>query len=337
MNSTILKTPAGGPAFPGAGLLSRLGGDLLLPAALVALLLGFGWVEPRILSGDNLGNLAVQASYLVIFATAQVFVLVVRGFDLSLGTLVSLASVSAVMVMTAVAPLAGEGAATLAALAWIGLLGGAWGAFNGLGVAVLRVNPFIATLATANIALGLATTISGGFPVEGVTPQLRLLLDEAHPAGVPVAVLITVALTALGYWLLQHTVLGRAWYLIGGNPRAAHVAGLPVRRYMVLAYMACACYAGIGALMLTARAGSGEPNLGGNLTMEAIAAAVIGGASLRGGSGGVSAAVLGALVITVLSNGMNLVQVDGYLQQITLGAVIIVALFADRLRNRGAR
>lgn len=337
MNSTTLKTPANGPAFPGAGLLSRLGGDLLLPAALVALLLGFGWAEPRILSADNLGNLAVQASYLVIFATAQVFVLVVRGFDLSLGTLVSLASVSAVMVMAAVAPQAGEGVATLAAVAWIGLLGCAWGAFNGLGVAVLRVNPFIATLATTNIALGLATTISGGFPVEGVTPQLRLLLDEAHPAGMPVAVLITLALTGLAHWLLQRTVLGRAWYLIGGNPRAAHVAGLPVRRYMVLAYMACACYAGMGALMLTARAGSGEPNLGGNLTMEAIAAAVIGGASLRGGSGGVSAAVLGALVITVLSNGMNLVQVDGYLQQITLGAVIIIALFADRLRNKGTR
>jgi len=340
MNAVTTTAGQPGHALPGlrsSRVLQSLTGEMVLPAGLLALLSVFAWLEPRIVSAANLGNLAIQASYLVIFAAAQVFVLVVRGFDLSLGTLVSLVSVSCVLVMAAVTAAAGETAGTVAALLWGLLLGCAWGGLNGIGVALLRVNPFVATLATTNIALGLATTISGGFPVEGVTPALRWLLDEARPLGVPAPVLVAGLLIALGYWLLHHTVVGRAWYLIGGNPRAAHVAGMPVRRYTVFAYMVCAVYVAVGALLLTARTGSGEPNLGGNLTMEAIAAAVIGGASLRGGSGGVVAAVLGALVITVLSNGMNLLQVDGYLQQIALGAVIIVALFADRLRNPGGR
>lgn len=337
MNAVPLTAGLRLPGWRASRVVRALTGELLLPAGVLVLLSVFAWLEPRIVSADNLGNLAIQASYLVIFAAAQVFVLVVRGFDLSLGTLVSLASVSGVLVMAAVTQALGPTAGALAAGVWTLLLGTAWGCLNGIGVALLRVNPFIATLATTNIALGLATTISGGFPVEGVTPGLRWLLDEARLLGVPAPVLVAGVLVALGYGLLHHTVVGRAWYLIGGNPRAAHVAGMPVRRYTVFAYVACAMYVALGALLLTARTGSGEPNLGGNLSMEAIAAAVIGGASLRGGSGGMSAAVLGALVITVLSNGMNLLQVDGYLQQIALGAVIIVALFADRWRQPGGR
>lgn len=337
MNSVTLAAASGRATASPSRVLQLLSRELALPMALIGLLSGFALLEPRVVSAANLGNLAVQASYLMIFAAAQVFVLVVRGFDLSLGTLVSLASVSCVMVMAAVSGAVGEVAGSVAGVVWVIVLGGLWGVLNGVGVAVLRVNPFVATLATTNIALGLATTISGGFPVEGVTPGLRWLLDESNLFGIPAPVVVALGLVALGYWVLHHTVVGRSWYLIGGNARAAHVAGVPVRRYTILAYMACATYVAIGALLLTARTGSGEPNLGGNLTMEAIAAAVIGGASLRGGHGGVAAAVLGALLITVLSNGMNLLQIDGYIQQIALGAVIVVALFVDRWRQPSGR
>jgi ribose transport system permease protein len=127
-------------------------------------------------------------------------------------------------------------------------------------------------------------------------------------------------------------MFGRSLYLIGNNPRAAHLAGLPSKRFLAYAYIACALLAAFGALMLTARTGSGEPNLGGSLMLESIAAAVIGGVSLQGGVGGIGAVVLGALFVTMLSNSMDLLEVGGYVQQILLGCVIIVAIFLDRLR-----
>jgi ribose transport system permease protein len=131
---------------------------------------------------------------------------------------------------------------------------------------------------------------------------------------------------------LNHTIFGRSLYLIGNNPRAAYLAGLPSKRFLGLAYLACSLLASLGALMLTARTGSGEPNLGGSLMLESIAAAVIGGVSLHGGVGGVGAVIMGTLLVTMLSNSMDLLEVGGYVQQILLGCVIIVAIFLDRLR-----
>jgi ribose transport system permease protein len=135
-------------------------------------------------------------------------------------------------------------------------------------------------------------------------------------------------------FVLKATRFGRSLYIIGGNPRAAKAAGIRLVPVLTLAYTVCGILAGIGALLLTARTGSGEPNLGGNLTLESIAAAVVGGVRLTGGEGGVGSAVLGAIFITVLSNGMNLLQVDGYIQQICLGAIIIISLIVSRAETR---
>lgn len=327
-STATVASPAAMPAA--ASLVRRLG----LPAALVVMIAAFTVAEPRMLAGDNLLNVVEQASYLALFAMAQVVVLLTRGFDLSLGTAVSTVSVFAALLLTgsfggAAGPLAGiVGGLALAAVI---------GAVNGAVVAWLRVSPFVATLGMLNVCLGLASLLSDGRPVAGLPDTFTTLFYAAAPLGIPAPVLVALGVAGLLYALLHHTVFGRSLYLVGGNPRAAEVAGVPVRAVLVGAYALCSLLAGIGALLLTARTGTGEPNLGGTLTLESIAAAVVGGASLRGGAGGVGAAVLGALFVTVLANGMNLTRVDGNVQAIVLGCVIVAAVVADRLRTGGGR
>lgn len=308
----------------------------LMPICLVLMALGFAAVEPRILSPGNLLNISTQVSYLVIFATAQMVVILTRGFDLSLGMCVSSVSVLTALVMTGMVEANPESlplAILLATLAGIGF-SIVVGAFNGICISVLNVNPFIATLGSLNICYGIASTISDGRPVFGVPREFSNLVYSGHVLGVPVPIVIAGIVLLVIHLILSRTVIGRSFYILGSNPRAAMVAGLPSRRYLTYAYVICSVLAAIGAMMLTARTGSGEPNLGGNLTLESIAAAVIGGVSLRGGIGGVPAALLGALFVTVLSNGMNLTRIDGYIQMIVLGSVIIIAVFVDRIRSR---
>jgi len=207
------------------------------------------------------------------------------------------------------------------------------GVFNGLFVSQLGINPFVVTLGSLNICYGLATTISGGRPVFNVPDAFsRLLYDGTFIPGIPIPVTLATVVAIFLYFLLDRTVFGRALYLIGNNPRAATLAGLPSKRYLFLAYVTCSLLAAFGSLMLTARTGSGEPNLGGSLMLESIAAAVIGGVSPQGGVGGIVPAALGSIFVTTLSNAMDLLEVGGYVQQILLGCVIIAAIFLDRVR-----
>lgn len=307
-----------------------------LPASLVLLIAAFALVEERVLSPANLLNILIQASYLTVFASAQTLVILTRGFDLSLGTTVSMVSVIAAMVMTIWADGGGSVTMAIALASLAGIAAGmAIGLINGACVSLLRVSPFVVTLGTLNVALGIASTISGGSPVFGLPDAFNRIFAQATWAAVPAPVMIAALLVVVTHILLVRTVWGRSLYILGGNPRAAHVAGLPGRAHLTLAYVVCSMYGAIGALMLTARTGSGEPNIGGNITLESIAAAVIGGVALRGGEGGALSAVIGALFVTVLSNGMNLTRVDGYVQMIVLGAVVIAAVFIDRLRVYG--
>jgi ribose transport system permease protein len=273
-----------------------------------------------------------QASYLVVFTVAQTLVILTRGFDLSLGTAVSAVSVASALILTGY----GDDPAwwVLALGIAVGLgVGLAIGLFNGLLVALVGVNPFIATLASLNICLGLATTISGGRPVFGVPDSFSAVLYDGTIFGVREPPLIAAAVVLLAWLGLTRTVFGRTVYILGGNPRAAMVAGLRARTSLALVYVICSLLAALGALMLTARTGSGEPNLGGSMMLQSIAAAVIGGTSLRGGTGGVGSAVLGALFITMLSNGMGLLRISGYVQMIALGVVVILATALDFRRG----
>jgi ribose transport system permease protein len=237
--------------------------------------------------------------------------------------------------MTGLAKTGSPDAVVVAAGLATGLgVGALVGLFNGGFVSWLAINPFVVTLGSLNICLGLSTTISGGSPVFNVPDVFsRLFYNGVLIPGVSIPITIAIVIAVALYFLLNYTIFGRSLYIIGANPRAARVAGLPSRRYLFLAYLACSLLAAFGGLMLTARTGSGEPNLGGSLMLESIAAAVIGGVSLQGGVGGVGAVVFGALFVTMLSNSMDLLEVGGYIQQILLGCVLILAIFLDRLRR----
>jgi ribose transport system permease protein len=303
------------------------------PLFIVAMEIGFWTVQPRVLSPNNLLNILQQSTYLIVFAAGQMIVILTRGFDLSLGTTVSAVSVASALVMTSMvdANFSMALAVTAGIAAGMGL-GLAIGLFNGTIVSRLNVNPFVVTLGSLNIALGIATTISGGRPVFNVPDEFSDIVYNGKLFMVPVPLVLAAAVCVLLYFVLERTVFGRSLYLIGNNPRAADLAGLPRVKYLTLAYVICSLLAAFGSLMLTGRTGSGEPNLGGSLMLESIAAAVIGGVSLQGGVGGVVQVILGSVFVTMLSNGMDLLEVGGYIQQIILGGVIIAAVFLDRLR-----
>jgi ribose transport system permease protein len=303
---------------------------LVLPAMMLAMVACFAVMAPDFLSFRNMQNIMVQASYIAVFACAQMIVLVVRGLDLSLGHTVSTVSVLYALVAVGggfaevLGPsqtLAVAAALTVAVLA---------GLFNGLCVAYLNVNAFVVTLASMNVLMGVASMLSDGHPVGGLPDTFSMIFYSGSLLGIPAPLAWGAGVLLVLHFGLTNMRVGRSLYIIGSNPRAAVLAGLAEKRLIMFAYVACSVIGAIGALMLTARTGSGEPNLGGNITLQSIAAAAIGGVSLRGGAGGVLAALLGALFITILSNGMNFMQINGYIQQIALGLVIVAAVSFDR-------
>jgi ribose transport system permease protein len=305
---------------------------LLLPIVIVGMEGAVSLIEPTVPSLHNIVNVLVQSSYLFLFASAQMVVILAGGFDLSLGMAVSIISVATALATTGLATQGTPIWLVVTAGLAVGLGGGMLvGVFNGLFVSWLGLNPFVVTLGSFNICYGLALTISGGRPVFDVPDAFsRLLYDGTFIPGIPIPVTLAIVVAVFLHFLLGRTVFGRALYLIGSNPRAAHLAGLPVKRYLFLAYLTCSVLAAFGSLMLTARTGSGEPNLGGSLMLESIAAAVIGGISLQGGVGSILPVALGSIFVTALSNAMNLLEVGGYIQQIALGCVIVVAIAGRR-------
>jgi ribose transport system permease protein len=306
---------------------------VLLPSLPIILALGFGLYVPRVLSLENIVNIIQQASFLFVLTAAQTIVLLTRGLDLSLGPSVSMISVGSALVMTAIlGPNAANGIVAALAGTAVGLaLGLLVGLFNGIAVAWLRVNPFVTTLASMNICLGIGTSLSDGHPVFGIPDEFNVPGYRLHVLGMPVSIIYAIGVGVALHVLLQHTVVGRSFYVLGSNPRAAVVAGWPRRRLLALAYILSALLTAVGAIILTARAASGEPNLGGGLSLQTIAAAVIGGVSLSGGRGGLSSAVIGTFFITILSNGMNLASIGGYTQMLVMGAIVILAVALDRM------
>jgi ribose transport system permease protein len=306
---------------------------VLIPALPILLALGFGLYVPAVLSLENIINIIQQTAFLFVLTCAQTIVLITRGLDLSLGPSVSMISVASALTMTAVIGPDGSlgGAAAAAGIASGLIIGLAVGLFNGLAVAFLRVNPFVATLASMNICLGIGTSLSDGHPVFGMPEQFNVAGYRLHVLGIPISIIYAIAVGLALYLLLQHTVVGRSFYILGNNPRAAIVAGWPRRRLLALAYVLSALLTAVGALILTARAASGAPNLGGGLSLQTIAAAVIGGVSLAGGRGGLGSAVIGSFFITILSNGMNLAEIGGYTQMLVMGAIVIFAVALDRV------
>ena len=293
---------------------------LLLVAALTAI------TTPRFLDAGNLSNLALQVSIVAIVAIGSTFVILTGGIDLSPGSAIALMTmVFAVMVKFGGVPL------PIAILLTV-VLGGILGGFLGVISAYFRIPAFITTLAALSAFRGVAFMFNNGSPVFSVHPALETIFYGTL-AGLPLPLFYLVGLYALAWYVLRYTAFGRSIYAVGGNPNAAKLSGLNVRRTQFYAFVIAGAVAGIGAILMAARLNSGSPNYGVGLELSAIAAAVIGGASLAGGRGNIINTVIGALTIVIVQNGLNLNAVPTSVQTVVIGAIIVIAVGIDMWRN----
>jgi ribose transport system permease protein len=308
----------------------------ILPILLVLVIVYFASQEPRFYGGANVANVFRQATYLVIVTLGQALVLISGGFDLSVGAVIAVTSVVSARFMSnyfGEHP-DGELMSVLVGVAAGLVVGLIFGLINGVGVARFKVSPFIMTLGMGSIGSGFALYYTGGSPVSGMPPLFTKTIGTGRWNEIPIPIFFAIAATIVVGFLVTSTAWGRYLYAIGGNTRAAFLSGIPVGLYTGSVYVLCSLLAALAGILLTARVSSGEPNLGATFALESITAAVVGGVSLRGGEGRILGAVLGALFITILTNGMNLIRIESYVQEIAVGIVLIVAVIVDRLRDR---
>jgi ribose transport system permease protein len=304
--------------LPGTALLGPLAA-MVIVALLVAL------TTPRFLEAGNLSNLVLQVSIVALVGIGSTLVIFSGGIDLSPGSAIALLTmVFAVMVKL-------MGVDFWLALALTFALGATLGAVNGFVTAYLRIPSFITTLAALSAFKGLAFLFNSGSPVFQVSPLLESIF-YGLVLGLPLPLVYVALAFAAAHWLMRYARLGRCIYAVGGNPRAAHLSGIDVRRTQLLAFTIAGLVTAAGAILMAARLNSGSPNYGAGLELQAIAAAVIGGASLAGGRGHVLATLLGALTITIVQNGLNLNGVPSPLQSIIVGVIIVIAVGIDMWR-----
>lgn len=308
----------------------------ILPFLLVGTILFFALSEARFYSSVNMFNVARQSTFLIIIAMGQAVVLLTAGLDLSVGAVVGFAGVVTGLILKAMF-LAYPDAAAFAVTVSVcgGLLAGmAVGLVNGLGIAYLNVPPFMMTLGTMTSLVGIALSMTTGLPVTQIPDDFMRVFGYGRMLGLAPAVLVTIVLFVLMWLLLNRTTIGRYFYAVGSNIRAAQLSGINTRLQLIMAYLLSSLLAAITGILFLARTGSAEALNGQNYGLQSVAACVIAGVSLFGGTGKVRDVLLGAVFITILTNGMNLIRVESYVQQIILGAILILALVADQLRTK---
>jgi ribose transport system permease protein len=295
-----------------------------LPASLAAIWVGFWILAPGFASVDNQWNITRQVAVLALASMGQTFAIVSGGLDISIGSVVALSSILAALA-------AGQWGTTYGFV--LGAIGGmAVGITSGAIVAMFRVEPIIVTIGMLSLARGAAFYITNGIPVTAVPADYRLL-GSGFVGPLPAPTVFLAAVFAITHLVLARTHAGRNLYAIGGNEEAARLAGVSVPRYQVLAYGASAALASCAGIVLSSRANSGMATLGYGLELESIAAVVIGGTRLFAGDGSIARSVLGALVIAVLGNGMDLANISPYIRQVILGWIVIGAVLVSKLRK----
>ncbi len=293
---------------------------LLIIAAVLALLV------PEFLTASNLLNVGRQASVLVIVACGMTMVILSGNIDLSVGSAVALCTVVGASLSANV----GLNAPTTV-LAMIAL-GALIGAIKGGLVAWARINSFIVTLGLMTVLRGAALTFTGGYPIAGVPDGVRYL-GFGVAGGVPLPLIVSIVVFVLVALLLSKTVFGRHIYAIGGNETSSHIAGVPVAFTKFLVFVISGAFCGVAAVVLLGRLGAGLPTSAQGMELDAIAAVILGGASLFGGRGSVFGTLFGALILAFLQNGLNLMGVNSFIIQILSGAIIILAVLLDRFRQ----
>jgi ribose/xylose/arabinose/galactoside ABC-type transport system permease subunit len=289
----------------------------------------FSAVSDHFFSVSNLANVTLQTSVLAITAAGMTFVILSAGIDLSVGSLVAASGVVCALLLKLPVP---AGPAIVLGIGGALVVGVVSGALSGLFIARFAITPFIATLAMMTIWRGAAYLLVGGRPVWDL-PAAFDFLGSGRLLGVPFPTVVMVVVYAVAWFVLAHTPFGRHVYAVGGNPEAARLAGIHTTRVTVSVYVISGVLAALSGTILASRMSSGQPNAGVMFELEVIAAVVVGGTSLFGGRGGIVGTFFGAMLIGVLRNGLNLVGVGSYVQQVVLGVVILLAVMLDQLRK----
>jgi ribose transport system permease protein len=307
--------------------LSGVVSQLAAAGALIVVFVFLSVASPVFLSADNLFNIGVQTSYTAVIAIGMTLVIITAGIDLSVGSVAALSGVVGVVLMTK------AGIPVVPAILGGVFVGGICGLVNGLLVSVAGLNPFIATLGMLSVARGLVYIPTNARAVFGAPDSFRLL-GQGVIGSIPIPIIVVAVVAAIGYVVLSRTKLGRYAYAMGSNREAARLSGIPIKRYLTAVYVISGALAGFGGMIASSQVDSGQPNFGMGLELDAIAAAVIGGASLFGGQGTVVGTLIGAFLIALIRNGSVLLDVNIYYQQVIIGVVIWVAVLWDQYRRR---
>jgi inositol transport system permease protein len=300
--------------------------QLGLAIALAALMIGLALARPNFLTLGNLINLVRQISINGILAVGVTYVLLTGGVDLSLGSMVALTGVIAAM-------FAHPDQYPFVVPVLIGIAAGAaGGAINGLLVTRGRIAPFVVTLGMMTSARGLALLLSGGRPVSNLSTAFTRI-GSGDFLGIPTPTWVLLGVAFASHIFLRNMRMGRHVYAVGGNENAARASGVGVNGVKMACYTICGAMAGLAGVVLASRITTGQPNAGIGYELDAIAAVVIGGTSLNGGTGGVSGTILGALLIGVINNGLDLLNVSSYYQQVIKGVIIVGAVWLDRSKK----
>jgi ribose/xylose/arabinose/galactoside ABC-type transport system permease subunit len=279
-------------------------------------------VSPQFLTIPNLTIIVTQITINALLAFGVTFVIITGGIDLSLGSMVAVAGV-----LAAILAKNGDYPLILPIIAGLGA-GLLMGAFNGFVVTKSKIAPFIVTLGTMTIARGLALIISKGRPVSNLSESFNYIGGGTF-LGIPIPILILIVVFVLCTIILNKTILGRYIYAVGGNEQAARASGININQVKMTVYSLCGLLAGLASIILTARVTTGQPNAGAGFELDAIAAAVIGGTSTTGGKGTILGTLIGVLLIGVINNGLDLLNVTSYYQQVVMGTIIIGAVVLD--------
>lgn len=284
------------------------------------------FINDNFLTANNLSNVARQVSINAIIAVGMTCAILTGGIDLSVGPVMALSGTIAAGLMMAGFP------------PEIGILGGLlvgalFGGLNGAFVAYAKMPPIIVTLATMGIARGLGLIYTGGYPISGL-PKEFAFFGRGDVMGIQTPIIVMVVVYVFAYILLNKTPIGRYIYAIGGNEEAARLSGVRVSRYKLMVYTISGFTAAIAGMVLTSRLMSGQPNSGVGFELDAIAAVVLGGTAIAGGRGAIMGTLVGAMMLGVLNNGLNLMGVSPYVQNVIKGAIILLAIYISRSRDK---
>lgn len=303
-------------------ILERTG---LLPGLIVLLCIYYSLNHPRFATWSNLIIVLRQMSFLLLLGCAQMFPVLTTGVDLSVGSIIGIVSVVSAILSLKYGVLTGFALAIVVSLL-IGLV-------NGIAIGYIGVAPFALTLGTLSIVHALALIITSGQTIYGM-PLSYMTMGAGYIWKIPIPVIVSIGLTAVTWVLLYTTRFGRHMYAVGGDPEAARLSGVNVRRYLMYAYVYCGLFSGIAGILLSSRVNSGTPNLGqAGMMLDSIAVVVIGGVTFSGGEGHLLGVIFGVVLIAILSNGFDLTGVSSFIKMLVTGAIICLAIIVDKYRK----